>query len=115
MLTSITKTDLDESAELRASLLALNNDHAVELSWADEARLMHLIDTAFVAERVGLADVMLIAFDQAADYDSPNFLWFRTRYRHRRARECLRWLSRRHSAHLHRSWPATESRTCASG
>jgi uncharacterized protein len=29
---------------------------------------------------IGTADALLLAFDQDADYDSPNFLWFRTRY-----------------------------------
>ena len=29
---------------------------------------------------VGVADALLLTFDQAADYDSPNFLWFRERY-----------------------------------
>ena len=32
-----------------------------------------------MARRVGNLDAFL-AFDQGADYDSPNFLWFRARY-----------------------------------
>ena len=80
MITTISKHDLSESKGLLTALVKLNNDHAVELSWVDEDRLMTLVDRAFVAERAGLADAMLIAFDQAADYDSPNFLWFRARY-----------------------------------
>lgn len=63
-----------------AALLALNNAHAVELSWLEPARLAHLVAEAFVARRVGVADALLLTFDQAADYDSPNFLWFRERY-----------------------------------
>ena len=35
---------------------------------------------AFLARRIGHADALLLAFDQDADYDSPNFLWFRSRY-----------------------------------
>ena len=31
-------------------------------------------------DRVGAADALLLTFDQDADYDSPNFLWFRARY-----------------------------------
>ncbi|MET3663829.1 GNAT family N-acetyltransferase [Caulobacter sp. 1776] len=62
------------------ALLALNNAHAVELSWLEPERLAHLVDEAFVARRVGEADALLLTFDQAADYDSPNFLWFRERY-----------------------------------
>ena len=80
MLLPVTTADLDHSPELRDALLALNNAHAVELSFADAARLRRLIGAAFVAERVGLADALLIAFDQSAEYDSPNFLWFRVRY-----------------------------------
>src|SRR4029077_11962843 len=58
----------------------LNNDHAVELSWADDAKLRKLVAIAFLAERAGFADALLIAFDQDAHYDSGNFLWFRSRY-----------------------------------
>jgi hypothetical protein len=63
-----------------AAVLALNNAHAVELSWLDAARLAHLLQQAFHARRIGTLDAFLIAFDQAADYDSPNYLWFRQRY-----------------------------------
>ena len=79
-ITTVTLTELEEQPSLRAALLALNNDHAVELSWADDARLRTLVATAFLAERAGFADALLIAFDQDAKYDSPNFLWFRDRY-----------------------------------
>lgn len=62
------------------ALLALNNAHAVELSWLEPERLAHLVAQAFVARRVGVADALLLTFDQAADYDSVNYLWFRERY-----------------------------------
>ena len=29
---------------------------------------------------IGSADAFLLAFDQRASYDSPNFMWFRRRY-----------------------------------
>jgi hypothetical protein len=29
---------------------------------------------------IGSADAFLLAFDQAASYDSPNYMWFRQRY-----------------------------------
>ena len=61
-------------------VLALNNEHAEELSWLDAGRLAELIGHAFVARRIGSVDAFLLAFDQDADYDSPNFLWFRSRY-----------------------------------
>lgn len=62
------------------ALLALNNAHALELSWLEPERLAKLVGEAFVARRVGVADALLLAFDQDADYDSVNFLWFRERY-----------------------------------
>lgn len=79
-IATVTAAELDASPALRASLLALNNDHAVELSWVDDVRLRHLVASAFLAERAGFAEALLIAFHQDADYDSPNFLWFRSRY-----------------------------------
>ena len=36
---------------------------------------------AFHARQIGDGNAFLLAFDQRADYDSPNFLWFRQRYR----------------------------------
>jgi uncharacterized protein len=60
-------------------VLALNNAHAAELSWLDEAALSHMIGQSFAAWRMGEADALLIAFDQDADYASPNFQWFRER------------------------------------
>jgi hypothetical protein len=62
------------------AILALNNAHAVELSWLDAKRLGHLLAQAFHARHIGVVDAFLLAFDEAADYDSPNFLWFRDRY-----------------------------------
>ncbi|MEQ1953750.1 GNAT family N-acetyltransferase [Mesorhizobium yinganensis] len=62
-------------------VLALNNAHAAELSWLEPDDLRHLIAQAFYAEAVGECDAFLIAFDQDADYASPNFQWFRARYR----------------------------------
>jgi uncharacterized protein len=79
-IVSVTSAALEGSPVLRNALLALNNDHALELSWVDAARLHNLVATAFLAERAGFADALLIAFDQDADYDSPNFLWFRSRF-----------------------------------
>ena len=65
---------------LAEALLALNRAHEVELSPLTAIRLARLVKTAFAAWRIGEADALLIAFDQAADYDSPNFLWFRDHY-----------------------------------
>lgn len=60
--------------------LALNNAHARELSWLEPERLEHLVGQAFLVLRAGEADAFLMTFDQDADYDSENFLWFRARY-----------------------------------
>ena len=62
-----------------AAVLALNNRNARELSWLDEAGLAHLVHEAFLAVATGPLHGVLIAFDQDAVYDSPNFLWFRDR------------------------------------
>jgi uncharacterized protein len=60
-------------------LLALNNLHEVELSRLELGRFISLVEQAFRASRIG-TDGFLLAFDQAADYDSVNFRWFRARY-----------------------------------
>jgi uncharacterized protein len=63
-----------------AALLALNNAHAVELSFLDPARLKIILDQAFYARRIGDVDAFLLALDHTAHYDSPNYLWFRQRF-----------------------------------
>ncbi len=55
---------------------SLNEVHAVELSPLTPARLGELIERAFYAKAVDNQAAFMIAFDQDADYDSPNFLWF---------------------------------------
>jgi hypothetical protein len=62
------------------ALLALNNAHATELSWLEPARFSQLLGRAFQARQIGGGDAFLLAFDQDADYDSPNYRWFRARY-----------------------------------
>jgi predicted GNAT superfamily acetyltransferase len=79
-LLSVTPAELTNDEPLAKSVLALNNAHAQELSWLEPARLQHLVSQAFSARRIGNLDAFLLAFDQDADYDSPNFLWFRARY-----------------------------------
>lgn len=74
---------------LRDRLLALNNAHAAELSWLDADRLAMLARQAFWAARVGDmdgaaragdVDGFVLALDHTADYDSPNYRWFRNRF-----------------------------------
>lgn len=64
----------------KPSVLALNNAHAAELSWLEPDRLTHLLGQAFYARGIGELDALLLTFDESADYDSPNFIWFRERY-----------------------------------
>ena len=78
MTTEILIEPITQAAE--AGVLALNNEHAVELSWLEPGRLSELVGAAFHARRIGDLDAFILAFDQAAAYDSPNFLWFRDRY-----------------------------------
>lgn len=61
-------------------LLALNNAHSTELSPLTLAEFDRLIRISFAATTIADATAFLIAFDQGADYASPNFLWFRERY-----------------------------------
>jgi predicted GNAT superfamily acetyltransferase len=79
-LQSIAPAEISNGNALAKGLLALNNTHARELSWLEPERLQHLVSQAFLARRIGDLDAFLLAFDQDADYDSPNFLWFRERY-----------------------------------
>ncbi|MGI6856994.1 GNAT family N-acetyltransferase [Mesorhizobium sp. 1B3] len=62
------------------AILALNNEHAAELSWLEPERLSYLIGQAFHTRRIGRLEAFLMAFDQDAAYDSPNYLWFRSHY-----------------------------------
>jgi predicted GNAT superfamily acetyltransferase len=79
-LQSVTSAEISPGQRLGKIMLALNNAHARELSWLEPERLEHLVSEAFLARRIGELDAFLLALDQDADYDSPNFLWFRARY-----------------------------------
>ncbi|RVD67945.1 MAG: GNAT family N-acetyltransferase [Mesorhizobium sp.] len=68
------------SPEDEPAILALNNEHAAELSWLEAERLSFLLGEAFYARRIGALEAFIMTFDQDADYDSPNFLWFCERY-----------------------------------
>ena len=73
----ITASGLTQASALADALLALNNANAQELSWLTPERLSHLVGESFRAQRIGHVDAFLLALDQDADYDSPNFIWFR--------------------------------------
>ena len=76
----VTKFEISSGTPLCDALLALNNSHAEELSWLERERLQDLVAQAFYARRIGNLDAFMIALDQDGQYDSPNFLWFRSRY-----------------------------------
>lgn len=62
------------------ALLALNNAHAAALSWQTPAQFAQLIGMACFARTCGQADALLIALDQDAAYDNPNFAWLSARF-----------------------------------
>jgi len=65
-------------------LLELNQSNQPHVSSISLKDLDHLHSEAMyfrLAESNGQMAGFLIAFDPAADYDSPNFLWFRGRYK----------------------------------
>jgi predicted GNAT superfamily acetyltransferase len=80
-LLNVTLAEVAGREPLAKTLLALNNAHAAQLSWLEPDRLAHLFGQAFLARRIGNLDAFLLALDQDADYDSPNFLWFRSRHK----------------------------------
>jgi uncharacterized protein len=77
---SVTPLDAAPTTPLAKAMLALNNAHAQQLSLLEPERLEYLVKQAFLARRIGDLDAFLLAFDQDAQYDSPNFQWFRARY-----------------------------------
>jgi predicted GNAT superfamily acetyltransferase len=71
------ETPPDESA-----ILALNEAHRLETSPLDERKLQALLAQAFhVGLRSAGRDAFLIALDQDAISASPNFQWFKARYK----------------------------------
>lgn len=73
--------DLREAAPaVMDAILQLNQGNVTELSELDGVRLASLAATAFRASVIGEGAAFLLAFDQDARYDSPNFQWFRCQY-----------------------------------
>lgn len=70
----------DIQADLQDAVLRLNNEHSTELSFLDKQRLGSLLHHAFYARAIGAVDGFLIALDEGAAYDSPNYEWVRHRY-----------------------------------
>ena len=61
------------------ALHQLNQDHALELSSLTFDEFTHLVERTSCTRAIG-DEAMMLVFDQDADYDSVNFLWFRERY-----------------------------------
>lgn len=74
-------TSLAEApAHVRSAVLELNRQNVTELSELDDERLDQLVMDSFYAAVIADGDAFLLAFDQDAAYDSPNFRWCRERY-----------------------------------
>jgi predicted GNAT superfamily acetyltransferase len=70
----------DADARLLAEVLELNRRNVVALSELDACKLKTLINNSFQAIAFRSANAFLLAFDQHAAYDSPNFRWFQDRF-----------------------------------
>jgi predicted GNAT superfamily acetyltransferase len=62
------------------SILALNNAHAAELGALSPEALAQLVTASFRTRVTGAADAFIIALEQGANYDSPNYRWFSERF-----------------------------------
>jgi len=62
------------------ALLALNNAHATELGALSGEALAHLVDISFRTRMTDGADAFVIALQQGAKYESPNYRWFAERF-----------------------------------
>lgn len=62
-------------------MLALNVEHEKETSPLTQDDFNRMLATAFYARGIGPASAFLIAFDEAAPYGSPNFVWFKERHK----------------------------------
>ena len=62
------------------TLLALNNDHALELSELTADEFRELIKVAWRTRVADDLSAMVIAFDQDTARSSQNFDWFKARY-----------------------------------
>lgn len=63
--------------------MAINQANVPEVGSVDSARMAVVLGAAclnLVAEQDGEICAFLVCMDQTADYDSPNYLWFRARH-----------------------------------
>lgn len=73
--------DIGDDAGTIGRVLALNNANAVALSLLSPERLSLILSQAFYAKRIGDVDAFMLALDEWAHYDSPNYAWVRERFR----------------------------------
>ena len=67
-------------AEDQAALLALNNQYAEELSFKTADTFSALLQAATHVRALPCGGALLVAFDETATYDNPNFRWLKTRF-----------------------------------
>jgi predicted GNAT superfamily acetyltransferase len=72
--------DIGSDPAIRAEILRLNEYNVRETSPLDADKLGRMIIAARVATMVEPGIAFLLAFDQSADYDGWNFIWFRERF-----------------------------------
>jgi uncharacterized protein len=63
----------------RELLLALNNAHARETSWLTREVFSHLVRQSCYACGIAPAKGFVLAMNQHAEYDNPNFAWWKDR------------------------------------
>jgi uncharacterized protein len=68
------------NADDDATMLALNNEFAVEISLLNIGSLQQLVASSFYVRIAGQMDGFCIALDQDAKYQNLNFDWFRSKY-----------------------------------
>lgn len=62
------------------AFLALNEESVAMLSPLDRAGMQALVNEAYCAWLTPERDAMLVALDERASYESPNYRWFLARY-----------------------------------
>lgn len=70
-----------QAAATQTQLLDLNNANANQTSLLTNSAWDRLVNDAFAAICVDPPGSLLVAFDQNAELESPNFEWFRSRLR----------------------------------
>lgn len=67
-------------ADIQDRLLALNNAHAVELSYKSPEGFADLFARASHVRAAPDGLALIVGFDEACSYDNPNFSWLKKRF-----------------------------------